>query len=182
IARHTNRLEAIISDLLMLARLEQETEEHEFVFSKAPLRPILEAAVENCRYEIEQKGIRMELTCPINLQARMQPALIEHAVVNLLTNSIKYSEANTQVQLSAVEEENEVVIRVHDEGCGIPQAHLPRVFERFYRVDKARSRQVGGTGLGLAIVKHITLIHKGRVSVDSTVGVGSVFRIHLPFS
>ncbi len=180
IARHTNRLEAIISDLLMLARLEQETEEHEFVFSRAPLRPVLEAAVENCRYEIEQKGIRMELDCPTDLLARMQPALIEHAVVNLLTNSIKYSEANTRVQISAREEEREVVIRVRDEGCGIPQAHLPRIFERFYRVDKARSRQVGGTGLGLAIVKHITLIHKGRVSVDSTVGSGSVFRVHLP--
>ncbi len=180
IARHTNRLEAIIGDLLMLARLEQGTEEHEFVFARTPLRPVLEAAVENCRYEIEQKGIQLELDCPADLQARMQPALIEHAIVNLLTNSVKYSEPNTLVQLSAAEEGAEVVIRVHDEGCGIPQAHLPRIFERFYRVDKARSRQVGGTGLGLAIVKHITLIHKGRVAVESTVGKGSLFRILLP--
>jgi len=76
--------------------------------------------------------------------------------------------------------ENETLISVHDQGCGIEKKHLPRLFERFYRVDKARSRQLGGTGLGLAIVKHIAQAHGGRMAVESTPGKGSTFSIHLP--
>ncbi|PIY25143.1 MAG: PAS domain-containing sensor histidine kinase, partial [Deltaproteobacteria bacterium CG_4_10_14_3_um_filter_51_14] len=101
---------------------------------------------------------------------------------NLLDNAIKYSDRGKNIRIDAGRIENEAVISVIDEGCGIPREHLPRIFERFYRVDKARSRESGGTGLGLAIVKHIVQAHSGRISVESIPGKGSTFRIHLPVS
>jgi two-component system phosphate regulon sensor histidine kinase PhoR len=114
------------------------------------------------------------------VQARINPPLLEQAVANLVDNAIKYSEVGGRVRILARRDASEVVISVEDEGCGIPAEHLPRLFERFYRVDKARSRSLGGTGLGLAIVKHIVKAHAGRVQVQSTPGKGSVFSIHMP--
>jgi two-component system phosphate regulon sensor histidine kinase PhoR len=104
----------------------------------------------------------------------------EQAVVNLVDNAVKYSPEGSAVEVALVEAVDEIVISVSDHGPGVPREHLPRLFERFYRVDKARSRDLGGTGLGLAIVKHIAQAHGGRVSVESRVGQGSTFRIHLP--
>ena len=109
----------------------------------------------------------------------MNRALVEQAVVNLIDNAIKYSPAETRVDVSAYASGMETIITVTDQGRGIEPAHLPRVFERFYRTDKARSRAMGGTGLGLSIVKHVAEAQGGRVSVDSTPGQGSTFRIHL---
>ena len=110
----------------------------------------------------------------------INPTLLEQAVLNLVDNAIKYSSAGSTIQIIAHATENEVIIAVNDSGCGIEKSHLSRIFERFYVVDKARSRKLGGTGLGLAIVKHITNLHGGRVSVESTPGQGSTFTIHLP--
>jgi two-component system phosphate regulon sensor histidine kinase PhoR len=101
-------------------------------------------------------------------------------VINLLDNAVKYSEREGTVRVEARQEPGEIVIDVHDQGCGIEKRHLARLFERFYRVDKARSRKLGGTGLGLSIVKHITQAHGGHVTVDSSLGKGSTFSIHLP--
>ena len=112
--------------------------------------------------------------------AAVNPPLLEQAVVNLVDNAIKYSPAGSAVDVALDFTPEEIVISVSDHGPGVPREHLPRLFERFYRVDKARSRDLGGTGLGLAIVKHIAQAHGGRVSVDSRVGQGSTFRIHLP--
>ncbi len=109
-------------------------------------------------------------------------ALLEQALINLIDNAIKYSPEQGRVQFSATQEKTSVVIKVQDRGCGISQEHLPRLFERFYRVDKARSRKLGGTGLGLAIVKHIVQSHNGQISVESISGQGSTFIIHLPNS
>jgi two-component system phosphate regulon sensor histidine kinase PhoR len=110
----------------------------------------------------------------------VDPVLLEQALVNLLDNAIKYSDPEKTVQLEASRSPHEIQIRVRDHGIGVEKKHLPRIFERFYRVDKARSRALGGTGLGLAIVKHIAHAHGGRVTVESTLGEGSLFTIHLP--
>ena len=120
------------------------------------------------------------MICPPDLTAQINAALLEQAVINLLDNAIKYSGAGSAIEIRAERDGAELVIRVKDQGCGIEAKHLPRLFERFYRVDKARSRELGGTGLGLAIVRHIALAHRGSVSVESTVGVGSTFSLRLP--
>lgn len=143
---------------------------------------LLKTAVQVCQGKASSKQIRLELTCDEDLEAFINPPLLEQAVVNLLDNAIKYSNPQSTVEMKATHENGETIISVQDEGIGIEQEHLPRLFERFYRVDKGRSRRRGGTGLGLAIVKHITQSHRGRVTVESTPGKGSTFRIHLPRS
>jgi two-component system phosphate regulon sensor histidine kinase PhoR len=110
----------------------------------------------------------------------MNASLLQQAVVNLLDNAITYSDTGQTVDVECAAGEREVEIRVRDRGCGIAREHLPRIFERFYRVDKSRSRGSGGTGLGLAIVKHIAQLHGGRATVESTPGQGSTFSIYLP--
>ena len=100
--------------------------------------------------------------------------------MNLIDNAIKYSPEGSRIRVEARPNHPQVSIAVADEGCGIPPEHLPRIFERFYVVDKGRSRKLGGTGLGLAIVKHIAQAHGGRVAVASTPGKGSTFTIYLP--
>jgi two-component system phosphate regulon sensor histidine kinase PhoR len=124
--------------------------------------------------------VAVELSCPEELTAPMSAALIEQAAINLIDNAVKFSEAGGRVRVEAERDGDGVAIRVRDEGCGISREHLPRLFERFYRVDKGRSRKQGGTGLGLAIVKHIVKVHGGTVEVESAPGEGSVFTIRLP--
>ena len=124
----------------------------------------------------------MEYETDDTIKAKINPTLLEQAIVNLVDNAVKYSEPGQTVIVRAEKTVEEVVIKVVDEGCGIPRDHLERIFERFYRVDKARSRKVGGTGLGLAIVKHIVSAHGGRITVESFVGRGSTFSIYLPAS
>ena len=110
----------------------------------------------------------------------LEEGKLEQAVVNLIDNAIKFSDDGSTILIKAVQMNDQISISVRDHGCGRDKEHLPRLFERFYRVDKARSRQMGGTGLGLAIVKHIAQAHGGEVSVESTPGKGSTFSIHLP--
>jgi two-component system phosphate regulon sensor histidine kinase PhoR len=106
--------------------------------------------------------------------------LLEQAVVNLVDNAVKYSDPGKSVDVEAALSDKGMTIRVRDEGCGIDKEHLTRIFERFYRVDKGRSREMGGTGLGLSIVKHIAQVHGGSVAVESVPGKGSLFTITLP--
>ncbi|MBC8379229.1 MAG: PAS domain-containing protein, partial [Planctomycetes bacterium] len=181
IARQTNRLNSIIDDLLVLSRLEQQCEHDERVVLKpVPVRPILTAAAGLCNIAAAEKNIAIEIECPETLQAPVNSSLLEQAVVNLVDNAIKYSDPGNDVRLEAIQDDQQTLIHVHDHGCGIDTKYLPRVFERFYCVDKARSRTLGGTGLGLAIVKHIAQSHRGTVTVESTVGKGSTFTLHLP--
>ncbi|MCX5662401.1 MAG: ATP-binding protein [Planctomycetota bacterium] len=180
LARQADRLNAIIEDLLRLSRIEQENERAEVELAPHRLRDVLQSALSDCQAQAAEREINLRLTCPPDLLARVNAPLLEQAVVNLLDNAIKYSDPGASVDLNALADEREVRIEVRDTGSGIPAEHLPRIFERFYRVDKARSRRLGGTGLGLAIVKHIAQAHRGSISVASTVGKGSVFTLHLP--
>jgi len=180
IAKHSDRLNSIIEDLLSLSRLEEDQEQRRILFENASLRPALAAAIELLGPKAEQKKITVEVICADDIEARVNPALIEQAVFNLVDNAIKYSEPGDAVTVSAERTDTEIAVSVQDHGCGIDRKHLPRIFERFYVVDKGRSRKLGGTGLGLAIVKHIAQVHGGSVTVKSALGKGSTFTIHLP--
>jgi two-component system, OmpR family, phosphate regulon sensor histidine kinase PhoR len=182
ITRQADRLNAIIDDLLTLSRVEQGDEQGGLPLEVLPLRPVLEAAVQSCALLGAEKDVQINLFCAPELTARIKAPLLEQAIINLLTNAIKYSNPHGKVVVEAAQLQGKVTIRVQDWGCGITREHLPRLFERFYRVDKARSRKQGGTGLGLAIVKHIVQAHGGEVLVHSTPGQGSTFSIHLPSS
>jgi len=180
IKKHVDRLSAIIEDLLSLSRIEQQGEGNALNLKPAKLIGVCKAAHQIVRAKAAEKNIRINLQCDQQLQIKCDPSLIEQAVVNLLDNAIKYSDSGKTVDLTARTDNGNAVIAVKDEGIGIAKKHLPRLFERFYRVDKARSRNMGGTGLGLAIVKHIAQVHGGRVTIDSTLGKGSAFVITLP--
>ena len=180
IAKQSDRLHAIIEDLLSLSKIEQSEDADDIALEPALLRPMLESALNTCYAGAQERNIEVVIDSDPQLKAIINSLLLEQAVVNLLDNAIKYSEPGRQVLVSAAEINGEVTISVTDRGCGIANEHLSRIFERFYRVDRARSRKLGGTGLGLAIVKHIIQAHHGRVSVESTLGVGSTFAIHLP--
>lgn len=182
IVRQAGRLSLLVDDLLELSRIEKQAEAKEIPLSRGSIREVLESAIETCGTASEDRGVPIRLECPEDIQADINPELLERALVNLLDNATKYSERGKQVDLSCEATPGEVIIRVRDEGCGVAREHLPRLFERFYRVDKARSRSLGGTGLGLAIVKHIVLAHRGTVAVESEVGKGSLFTIVVPRS
>ncbi len=180
IAKHADRLNAIVEDLLALSHLEQGGDGRKISYTNIDIRHVLDAAIELSDLKANQKNISLEMSCPKGLHIRANDALLEQAITNLIDNAIKYSDTGGVISIQAADENNEVIISVADNGCGIPQKHLTRIFERFYVVDKARSRKLGGTGLGLAIVKHISQVHGGYVTVHSEVGQGSTFKIHLP--
>lgn len=180
VAKQADRLHAIIQDLLTLSRIEQEEEERDSILSAGTLLPVVQSAVQLCGAAAAAKELRVSVACPAYVRARINAPLLEQGLTNLIDNAIKYSERGAEVRVEVTEAQGEISIAVVDAGCGIAAQHLPRLFERFYRVDKARSRQLGGTGLGLAIVKHIAQTHGGRIEVESKPGAGSTFRITLP--
>jgi two-component system phosphate regulon sensor histidine kinase PhoR len=182
IAKHVNRLEAIVEDLLMLARIEQGKEATRIGKQKHPVQEVLKKAVELRKSEAHAKGIKIELTGDSTLWMKMDILLFEQAVANLIDNAIKYSPDGSVVRVESRMEGSELKLLFQDEGIGIEKKHIPRIFERFYRVDKARSRKLGGTGLGLAIVKHIVQAHGGRIYVESIPGKGSTFTLLFPAS
>ncbi len=180
ISRQSDRLAAIVDDLLSLARIEQAGGESLNDARPVRLWPVIAAAIETCQSGADAKQIHIHTECAGDIRALVSEQLLAQAIVNLIDNAVKYSDAGTSVLVCCEVDEGEAVISVTDQGRGIEPKHLPRVFERFYRTDKARSRELGGTGLGLSIVKHIAEAQGGRVSVDSTPGAGSTFRVHLP--
>jgi two-component system, OmpR family, phosphate regulon sensor histidine kinase PhoR len=182
IAGQADRLNSIIEDLLALSTLEQSTDSPLLQLEEADLCDVVAVALAVCGPKANAKHITLREVCSGSLVARVSPPLLEQAVANLVDNAVKYSAEGGDVEVALVDGRDEIVVSVRDQGQGVPREHLPRLFERFYRVDKARSRDMGGTGLGLAIVKHIAQIHGGRVSVESVLGQGSTFRIHLPRS
>ncbi|MGD9847862.1 MAG: ATP-binding protein [Desulfuromonas sp.] len=182
IERQVERLSIIIEDLMSLSRIEQGEERHSFVLEVAPVAPVVAEAINDCVLQASQHDIRIERQCDGDWRVAINAPLLEQALTNLLDNAIKYSSTGGCIRVSCRAEQNELIIAVQDEGCGIEAEHLPRLFERFYRVDKARSRKAGGSGLGLAIVKHIVQIHRGQIQVSSLPGQGSTFSIRLPLA
>jgi two-component system phosphate regulon sensor histidine kinase PhoR len=179
--RNADRLAAIIEDLLALARLEEPGADRDLERAGTPLAPLLESVAAQYRHAASEKDMTLRLEVPVELEVSVNARLLEQAVSNLVSNAVKFAPTGTAVTLSACRtDEGGLDVAVADEGPGIDAAHLPRLFERFYRVDRARSRELGGTGLGLAIVKHIALVHGGRAEAESAAGSGNVFRIVLP--
>ena len=169
-----------MDDLISLSKIEEGAEEKEIRLEENPVKGVLQAAAGRCREKALKKGITIDIACEDNISAMIDPTLLEQAVFNLLDNAVNYSDQESDVLISVAISDAEIVISVQDHGPGIPKEHHARLFERFYRADRARSRKLGGTGLGLAIVKHIAHAHGGRVSVESTQGKGSIFSLHLP--
>lgn len=180
IARQAERLNSIFNDLLTLARLEAGGEGTRIDTEVRPLGDLVSLAVDDCAHRAAAKDIALKVDIDSNVSVRANPSLIQQALVNLIDNAIKYSDANRLVCIESRVVEDFVETTIVDHGPGIEPSHISRLFERFYRIDQGRSRQLGGTGLGLAIVKHIAHVHGGKVSVESTVGQGSRFSIFLP--
>ncbi len=180
ICHQADRLQELFDDLLTISRTERHEERGEIDLETGLVEQVVETAVEMCRARAEEKDIHLVAECDENLRAELNPPLLEQAVFNLLDNAVRYSPPESTVHVEAGRRDEEIAVSVRDEGPGIEPEHLPRLFERFYRVEKGRERSSGGTGLGLAIVKHIVRNHHGRVEVDSTPGEGSTFTIILP--
>ncbi|MBN2510703.1 MAG: ATP-binding protein [Spirochaetales bacterium] len=179
IQKQSEQLNAIIDDLLSLSRLEKHNGTGVNV-ETVQIQPIIASAVQVCMEKSRKKNIDIQYVCDEGLIWRLNPVLIEQAMVNLIDNAVKYSQEQTRINVQACRYNGQLQLSVKDQGRGIPEKDLPRIFERFYRVDKARSREMGGTGLGLSIVKHIVLSHNGVIDVSSTEGSGSLFTITLP--
>jgi two-component system, OmpR family, phosphate regulon sensor histidine kinase PhoR len=180
IDRQTDRVENIISDLLALSRLEEENRTGNLEMIESSLDQLLGRVIRDLTSFSPEAAGRLNIECNDSLRLKINAPLLEQAIGNLINNALKYSPESSPVRISCTREADEVLLSVTDQGPGISSEHLPRIFERFYRVDKARSRRMGGTGLGLAIVKHITQIHGGQATVTSTPGEGSTFTMKLP--
>lgn len=180
IKRHTDRMINIVADLLTLAKLEDKTIQLDK--QKIYLPDIASDVIKIFTPNAQRKGltIEMKLHEPIP-EIEADPSLLEQLIINLIDNAIKYTDEG-KVVLEISHNDNFVKLTVKDTGIGIPAEHINRIFERFYVVDKSRSKRHGGTGLGLSIVKHIVLLHNGKIDVKSTPGKGSTFTVYLPTS
>ncbi len=180
IGKHADRLSAIVQDLLSLSKIETQAEKGEIFLEEGKVLDIVKEAVKARQMEAEEKRISIAIRCPEDLLGRFNPSLLVQALINLIDNAVKYSGEGSAVIVDCGLEKDALRIMVSDSGAGIEKKDLPRIFERFYTVDKARSRKLGGTGLGLAIVKHIVQAHGGEVRVTSSPGKGSSFAVILP--
>jgi two-component system phosphate regulon sensor histidine kinase PhoR len=180
IAQHSERLNNLVQDILSLSQLECRALGEGYEPVNCGLSLPLQSAVKYEEPRAEEAGIRLVTEILDNPEVRIDPQLVEQAIINLIDNAIKHSGEKSEIRLKLFREGDEAVLAVIDHGCGIPAAHVERIFERFYRVDKARSRKAGGTGLGLAIVKHVMQLHHGTAGVISIPGKGSTFLLRMP--
>jgi two-component system phosphate regulon sensor histidine kinase PhoR len=180
IKRHADRLAKIVEDLLTLSKI--ETEEFRPNLERIPVSELIHDVIDFVKQAAEKKEIAISKNdISPSLSAQGDRAYLEQVLVNLLDNAIKYGRNGGKVVISAIEtDQGDVQFSVKDDGIGIPKDDLPRIFERFYRVDKGRSQELGGTGLGLSIVKHLVQAHRGRVWAESQLGEGSTFYFTLP--
>ena len=174
-------MENLTNDLLILADLENNAVNARDM-EEWKLLPLIEEAVSSVEPQAKRKQTEIIVNCPDNLSANLFDSFIIQALINLIDNGIKYSPPKSKLWVSASIKNDELLLEVRDKGIGIPAEHLERIFERFYRVDRARSREAGGTGLGLSIVRHIAILHKGKAEAESHAGEGSTFRIRIPLS
>lgn len=172
------RMRRLVGDLLSLSRIEQH--EHELPTAPLVLADVIRRTVLALQPIAAAKGVTLELDLEADLEIRGDADEMAQLAQNLIDNAIKYGRINGRVMVRVAQDGGRVLFSVQDDGEGIARDHLPRLTERFYRVDPARSRSAGGTGLGLAIVKHIVSRHRGRLAIDSEVGRGTVFTVHLP--
>lgn len=178
IRRNAERMSRLTEDLLVLARVESGEEKYDL--RTHPARELIADAAASMEEEIRSAGIELRVDAVPDVAVVADTYAIHQVFANLMSNAVRYAASGKKIVIGASEKQDEIEFFIHDAGPGIASEHLPRIFERFYRVDKARSRETGGTGLGLAIVKHIVLNHRGRVRVESTFGHGATFFFSLP--
>ena len=177
--RHSKRLGLLVDDLLSLAQLESSSANLEI--GEVQLSELFEHVLRDWKERLAGKHLRLIVDLPSDMPPiRADETRLQEVLYNLLENAVKYSRENGEIRLQAERCGREIVISVRDNGIGISRDDLPRIFERFYRADKARSREFGGTGLGLSIVKHIAQLHGGRVEAESEAGKGTTIRVLLP--
>lgn len=178
ILKETEHMTSLINDILMISRL--EANEAEVTISTVRIAPLLT--------EIFESVEPIAADCQVTLHKECSPIAVEASarhmrelIMNLVSNGMKYNHPGGNVWVEVWPEKDHICIRVKDDGCGISKEHQERIFERFYRVDKGRSKKMGGTGLGLSIVKHIVEYYSGTITLQSTPGKGSSFVVTLPF-
>jgi two-component system phosphate regulon sensor histidine kinase PhoR len=179
IRKNAGIMENLTNDLLVLADIENNSSNGRGM-EEVNIKSLIDEAISSVEPQAKRKQIEIISDCPENLSANLYGSFIIQALINLTDNGIKYSSSKSKIWVKAYLEGEELLFEVRDKGIGIPSEHMERIFERFYRVDRARSREAGGTGLGLSIVRHIALLHKGKAEVESRAGEGSVFRIRIP--
>ena len=177
--KHSNRLNAIIDDLLWLSKIESMDDSESFDLIKQPLLSIINSAVDDIQSLKGKEDVLIQISCDSSIQIKADEQLLREAFINLLDNAIKYGDPKKDITIT-VAQDYKLVIKFHNFGETIPKKYNKRIFHRFYRIDKSRSRRQGGTGLGLAIVKHIIFVHGGEISVDSDKALGTNFIIELP--
>ena len=197
VERNASRLGALVEDLLSISFLESTNSKERVTMGSTPMNTLIDWVDAELGPAAEARGVKLTRDIESDLQLHANALLIEQAIGNLVSNAIRYAPRGSAIEISARTSQalgntlNNTVnpsgtrmalITVADHGPGIPEKHLPRLFERFYRVDSARSREEGGTGLGLAIVKHIAMVHGGTVTVESAVGNGSRFCLAIPLA
>ncbi len=179
---HAERLNALVQDILSLSKLECRAVGGGCELIETDVATPVSTAVELAQARADEAGLKLVTDIQAHPVAKIDVQLIEQAVFNLIDNAIKHSGETREVLIRLREADGNALIEVIDHGCGIPLEHQPRIFERFYRVDKARSRKAGGTGLGLAIVKHVMQLHHGSAEVSSRAGEGCTFTLRLPIA
>lgn len=177
--KHSRRLNALLEDLLTLARLESKQEKMVRVSMELPA--LLRSVAGDWSQKLAAKKLTLDVEAAETLpRVPADPQRLEQVLHNLLENAVKYTESGGSITLRAAAQNGHIEVRVEDTGLGIPPTDLPHIFERFYRADKARTRELGGTGLGLSIVKHIIQLHGGCVMAESKYGKGTSIILHLP--
>jgi two-component system phosphate regulon sensor histidine kinase PhoR len=185
IKRHTDRLINIVSDLLVLSEVESRDslskENTSNDLEEININEVIKSSLEALRSKAAEKELEVSFeTMDDAYKIKANRFLLEQMFINLIDNAVKYTPENGKIDIKVLNSDSQVLTEITDTGIGIPKEHLPRIFERFYRVDKTRSRNLGGTGLGLSIVKHIVIMHGGKIEVHSEEGKGSKFSIYIP--